>query len=84
MSNICYKSFGEHEVLKDINVHIQEKEVVCVIGPSGSGKSTFLRCLNLLEPITSGRVVVDGHDLTDPEDGYQPCPDRNGHGVPTF
>ena len=62
-----HKSFGEHEVLKDINVHIQEKEVVCVIGPSGSGKSTFLRCLNLLEPITSGRVVVDGHDLTDPK-----------------
>jgi glutamine transport system ATP-binding protein len=62
-----YKRFGDHEVLKDINVHIKEKEVVCVIGPSGSGKSTFLRCLNLLEPITSGRVVVDGHDLTDPK-----------------
>jgi len=60
-----YKRFGDHEVLKDINVHIKEKEVVCIIGPSGSGKSTFLRCLNLLEPITSGRVVVDGHDLTD-------------------
>lgn len=62
-----YKRFGDHEVLKDINVHIKEKEVVCVIGPSGSGKSTFLRCLNLLEPITSGRVVVDGYDLTDPK-----------------
>lgn len=62
-----YKRYGDHEVLKDINVHIKEKEVVCVIGPSGSGKSTFLRCLNLLEPITSGRVVVDGHDLTDPK-----------------
>ncbi len=62
-----HKRFGDHEVLKDINVHIKEKEVVCVIGPSGSGKSTFLRCLNLLEPITSGRVVVDGHDLTDPK-----------------
>jgi glutamine transport system ATP-binding protein len=62
-----YKRFGDHEVLKDNNVHIKEKEVVCVIGPSGSGKSTFLRCLNLLEPITSGRVVVDGHDLTDPK-----------------
>ncbi|MBO2532377.1 amino acid ABC transporter ATP-binding protein, PAAT family (TC 3.A.1.3.-) [Planifilum fulgidum] len=62
-----YKRFGDHEVLKDINVHIKEKEVVCIIGPSGSGKSTFLRCLNLLEPITSGRVVVDGHDLTDPK-----------------
>lgn len=62
-----YKNYGDHEVLKDINVHIKEREVVCIIGPSGSGKSTFLRCLNLLEPITSGKVVVDGHDLTDPK-----------------
>lgn len=59
------KSFGELEVLKDINVEIQEREVVCVIGPSGSGKSTFLRCLNRLEDITAGHVVVDGQDITD-------------------
>ena len=59
------KSFGDLEVLKDINVEIKEREVVCVIGPSGSGKSTFLRCLNRLEDITAGRVVIDGLDITD-------------------
>jgi glutamine transport system ATP-binding protein len=59
------KSFGDLEVLKDINVEIQEREVVCVIGPSGSGKSTFLRCLNRLEEITAGHVVINGQDITD-------------------
>jgi glutamine transport system ATP-binding protein len=62
-----HKSFGKLEVLKGINAHIKEKEVVCVIGPSGSGKSTFLRCLNLLEEVTSGEVIIDGEDLTDPK-----------------
>ncbi|SFQ94729.1 amino acid ABC transporter ATP-binding protein, PAAT family (TC 3.A.1.3.-) [Desulfoscipio geothermicus DSM 3669] len=62
-----HKSFGELEVLKGIDCEIAEREVVCVIGPSGSGKSTFLRCLNLLEGITSGKVIVNGHDLTDPK-----------------
>ncbi|MGX9707168.1 amino acid ABC transporter ATP-binding protein [Laceyella tengchongensis] len=61
------KRFGDHHVLKDIHVRIGESEVVCVIGPSGSGKSTFLRCLNLLERVSSGRVVVGGFDLTDPK-----------------
>ncbi|ABV64140.1 amino acid ABC transporter ATP-binding protein [Bacillus pumilus] len=61
------KSFGDHEVLKDINAVIEEKEVVCVIGPSGSGKSTFLRCLNKLEDITAGEVVVHGHTITNPK-----------------
>ena len=61
------KSFGDNEVLKDINAVIEEKEVVCVIGPSGSGKSTFLRCLNKLEDITAGEVVVHGHTITDPK-----------------
>ncbi|WP_318010250.1 amino acid ABC transporter ATP-binding protein [Bacillus sp. 28A-2] len=61
------KSFGENEVLKDINAVIEEKEVVCVIGPSGSGKSTFLRCLNKLEDITAGEVIVHGHTITDPK-----------------
>jgi ABC-type polar amino acid transport system ATPase subunit len=61
------KSFGELEVLKDINAEIGHKEVVCVIGPSGSGKSTFLRCLNKLEEITGGHVLIDGVDLTDPK-----------------
>lgn len=59
------KSFGNLEVLKDINAEVKEKEVICVIGPSGSGKSTFLRCLNRLEEITGGQVVINGHDITD-------------------
>ncbi len=60
------KSFGKLEVLKHINVEISEGEVVCLIGPSGSGKSTFLRCLNRLEKITAGEVIVDGHPISDP------------------
>ncbi|MBP5773465.1 MAG: amino acid ABC transporter ATP-binding protein [Eubacterium sp.] len=59
------KFFGKLEVLKDISTDIYEGEVVVVIGPSGSGKSTFLRCLNLLEDITGGEVVVDGNKLSD-------------------
>ncbi|GAE92125.1 amino acid ABC transporter [Gracilibacillus boraciitolerans JCM 21714] len=59
------KSFGDLEVLKDINVDIKQKEVVVVIGPSGSGKSTFLRCLNLIEPVTEGTVTIEGVELTD-------------------
>lgn len=57
------KAFGNLEVLKDINVDIKPQEVVVVIGPSGSGKSTFLRCLNLLETITDGHVIINGADL---------------------
>ncbi|KPH77479.1 amino acid ABC transporter ATP-binding protein [Oceanobacillus caeni] len=60
-----HKSFGDHEVLKGIDCEIQSSEVVCVIGPSGSGKSTFLRCLNMLESITSGQVTIDGFNLKD-------------------
>ncbi|WP_088052778.1 amino acid ABC transporter ATP-binding protein [Virgibacillus dakarensis] len=62
-----YKKFGDLEVLKGINCKIAEQEVVCVIGPSGSGKSTFLRCLNMLEEMTSGDVVVNGYHLNDPK-----------------
>lgn len=62
-----HKSFGANNVLKGIDLEIREGEVVCVIGPSGSGKSTLLRCLNKLEDITSGKVVVDGFDVTDPK-----------------
>ncbi|MCZ4520805.1 amino acid ABC transporter ATP-binding protein [Rhodococcus ruber] len=58
------KAFGDNTVLKGIDAEIANGEVVCVIGPSGSGKSTFLRCLNKLEDITAGSVVVDGTDLT--------------------
>lgn len=61
------KSFGANEVLQGINLDVAEGEVVCVIGPSGSGKSTLLRCLNKLEDITAGKVVVDGFDVTDPK-----------------
>ncbi|AZZ38457.1 amino acid ABC transporter ATP-binding protein [Acidipropionibacterium jensenii] len=61
-----HKSFGSNEVLKGISSTIQKGQVVSVIGPSGSGKSTFLRCLNLLEEVTSGKVLIEGHDLTDP------------------
>lgn len=60
-----HKSFGDNEVLKGIDCDVEPSEVVCVIGPSGSGKSTFLRCLNMLEEITSGEVVIDGKSLTD-------------------
>ena len=59
------KNFGNLEVLRDVSADIYEGEVVVVLGPSGSGKSTFLRCLNRLEEITGGTVIVDGHDLTD-------------------
>lgn len=60
------KNFGKLEVLKHITIDIAEGEVVCLIGPSGSGKSTFLRCLNRLEKITAGEVIVDGHPISDP------------------
>jgi len=60
-----YKSFGKNEVLKDISIDIKQGEVVSVIGPSGSGKSTFLRCINLLETPTEGKISVAGVDLTD-------------------
>ena len=59
------KSFGNLKVLDGVSIDIYEGEVVCVIGPSGSGKSTFLRCLNRLESITSGEVVVDGYHIDD-------------------
>ncbi len=62
-----YKSFGELEVLKGIDLEIKEGEVVCLIGPSGSGKSTMLRCLNRLEEATSGKIEVDKYEITDPK-----------------
>ncbi len=61
-----HKSFGEHEVLEGIDLAVEEHEVVCLIGASGSGKSTLLRCVNLLEPIDEGRIVVDGREVTAP------------------
>ena len=59
-----HKSFGENKVLKGIDLTVAPHEVVCLIGASGSGKSTLLRCVNLVEPIDSGRVVVEGEDIT--------------------
>lgn len=62
--NNLHKSFGELEVLKGIDAHIEKGEVVSIIGPSGGGKSTFLRCLNMLETPTSGTIVFEGTDIT--------------------
>lgn len=62
-----HKRFGELEVLKGIDEHITQGEVVVVIGPSGSGKSTFLRCLNLLETVSDGQVLVDDEAINDPK-----------------
>jgi polar amino acid transport system ATP-binding protein len=62
-----HKSYGETEILKGIDNHVDAREVVVVIGPSGSGKSTFLRCLNGLEEVTSGEIEIAGMKLTDPK-----------------
>jgi polar amino acid transport system ATP-binding protein len=58
------KSFGKHEVLRGIDLAVAEHEVVCLIGASGSGKSTLLRCINLLEAVDGGRIVMDGEEIT--------------------
>ncbi|AWB93901.1 amino acid ABC transporter ATP-binding protein [Aeromicrobium chenweiae] len=60
------KSFGTHEVLKGIDLHVAEGEVICLIGASGSGKSTLLRCLNLLEQVDDGDIWLDDREITDP------------------
>ena len=62
-----HKHFGDNEVLKGIDFHVGNGQVVCVIGPSGSGKSTLLRCVNLLETPTSGKIFVEGTEITDPD-----------------
>lgn len=64
-----YKSFGDLLVLKGINLEVEEGEVVCIIGPSGSGKSTMLRCMNQLETITSGKILIDGNLVSHIEEG---------------
>jgi len=61
------KSFGHREVLRGIDLVVSRSEVLAIIGPSGSGKSTLLRCINLLEPITSGRILLEGRDITNAE-----------------
>jgi len=62
-----HKYFGDNEVLKGIDFHVDNGQVVCVIGPSGSGKSTLLRCVNLLEIPTKGKIFVEGVEITDPD-----------------
>ncbi|WP_178195612.1 amino acid ABC transporter ATP-binding protein [Ligilactobacillus sp. Marseille-Q7487] len=61
------KSYGSNEVLKDIDFKVKANEVVVLIGPSGSGKSTLLRCLNRLEEPTSGQIIIDGNDISNPK-----------------
>lgn len=61
-----HKKFGENEVLRGINDYVDKGEVVVIIGPSGSGKSTYLRCINQMEEITSGQILIDDKDITDP------------------
>jgi polar amino acid transport system ATP-binding protein len=60
------KSFGQNRVLREIELTVAQHEVICLIGASGSGKSTLLRCVNLIEPIDSGRIVVEGDEITLP------------------
>jgi polar amino acid transport system ATP-binding protein len=73
-----HKCFGDNEVLKGIDFHVDNGQVVCVIGPSGSGKSTLLRCVNRLEEPTSGRILVEGVDITDPETDLDAMRSRMG------
>lgn len=64
------KRFGDLEVLKDVNMDVEEGEVVCIIGSSGSGKSTLLRCVNFLGKPTSGQIIYDGKDYCEPKADY--------------
>ncbi|RXA71943.1 amino acid ABC transporter ATP-binding protein [Enterococcus casseliflavus] len=73
-----HKTFGSNRVLKGITTTIDQGEVVVVIGPSGSGKSTFLRCLNLLEVPTSGKIFFEGTDITDPKNDLYKMREKMG------
>ena len=73
------KSYAEHQVLKGITLDIAEGSVVTLIGPSGSGKSTLLRCVNLLEPIDDGTILLDGVDISIP--GFDANPVRRRVGM---
>ncbi|HGG04848.1 MAG TPA: amino acid ABC transporter ATP-binding protein [Aliiroseovarius sp.] len=74
-----YKSFGELPVCKGISLTVKRGEMVCLIGASGSGKSTLLRCINLLEDVDGGRILLDGEDITDPD--LDPLPIRRRIGL---
>jgi polar amino acid transport system ATP-binding protein len=73
-----WKSFGALTVCRGINLEVARGELVCLIGASGSGKSTILRTINLLEPVDDGQILLDGHDITDPELDPQPIRQRIG------
>lgn len=73
------KSFGTRAVLRQISLDVGESEVICLIGASGSGKSTLLRCINLLEPVDDGRILLDGTDIAEP--GLDPNPVRRRIGM---
>ncbi len=73
-----HKTFGSNQVLKGITTTIDQGEFVVVIGPSGSGKSTFLRCLNLLEVPTSGKIFFEGTDITDPKNDLYKMREKMG------
>jgi polar amino acid transport system ATP-binding protein len=73
------KSFGDHEVCRGVNLSVEAGQMVCLIGPSGSGKSTLLRCMNLLEPIDDGLILLDGQDISEP--GLDPQPVRARIGI---
>lgn len=73
------KSFGERTVLDGVSLDVDEREVIALVGSSGSGKSTLLRCVNLLEPIDDGRVLLDGVDISEP--GLPPDPIRRRIGM---
>ena len=73
------KAFGDNVVLDEVTLEVAESNVICLIGASGSGKSTLLRCINLLEPIDDGRVLLDGEDISEP--GLDPDPVRRRIGM---
>jgi polar amino acid transport system ATP-binding protein len=73
------KAFGDNVVLDEISLDVAERDVICLIGASGSGKSTLLRCINLLEPVDDGRVLLDGIDISEP--GLDPDPVRRRIGM---
>ncbi|WP_299920786.1 amino acid ABC transporter ATP-binding protein [uncultured Pelagimonas sp.] len=72
------KAFGDNPVIRGIDLTISQGDMVCLIGASGSGKSTLLRCMNLLEPIDDGRILLDGDDISEPGKDPQPVRQRIG------
>lgn len=72
------KAFGDNPVIRGIDLNVARGEMICLIGASGSGKSTLLRCMNLLEPIDDGRILLDGEDISEPGRDPQPVRQRIG------